>query len=416
MRNILELARRNWPFFLLATLAALALRLFFVWRFPHLVGDTWVYGDIAKHWLRNGTYALTDGNQIRPTLIRLPGYPGFLALMFSLFGALIDTNTCLVIAALALELMNERAAKAAYLLAALCPFTANYAAAPLTETLAVCCAAHALFYGGRGLKSFETGSPRLLPWFAAGVWTALGILLRPDGALLLAALGFGLLVVLFRSGYRKRVVVAGILLLVTSLAPLVPWTLRNWRTFHVIQPLAPRYANDPGEFVPYGFNHWVKTWLVDFVSVEEIYWPVSGKSLDFDLLPERAFDSYEEYDRTNDMVVEYNQEFDLEPDLDAQFDQLARERVSHNPFRYYVWLPFLRIADMWLRPRTELLPVETRWWEFSNHPGESAFALLWAGINLFYLAAARILPKLPDSMLLVTQEVAVQNWVWLKRL
>jgi hypothetical protein len=400
MKTILELVRQNWLFFLLATLAALALRLFFVWRFPHVAGDTWVYGDIAKYWLRHGMYALTDGNQIRPTLIRLPGYPGFLALMFSLFGmehytavmiaqALIDTNTCLVIAALALELMNERAAKAAYLLAALCPFTANYVAAPLTETLAICCAAHALFYGVRGLKGLETGSPGLLPSFAAGVWTALGILLRPDGALVLAALGFGLLVVLFRSSNRRQVGVAGILLLVTSLAPLVPWTLRNWRTFHVIQPLAPRYANDPGEFVPDGFNHWVKTWLVDFVSVEEIYWPVSGESLDFELLPERAFDSYEEYDRTNDLIVEYNNKhFSLDPDLDGQFEQLARERVDHNPFRYYVWLPFLRIADMWLRPRTELLPVETRWWEFSNHPGESAFALTWAGINLFYLAAA----------------------------
>jgi Dolichyl-phosphate-mannose-protein mannosyltransferase len=399
MKSILALVRKNWLFFLLATVAAVALRLFFVWRFAHSAGDTWVYGDIAKHWLRHGMYALTDDNKIRPTLIRLPGYPAFLALMFSLFGmehynavmiaqALIDTNTCLVIAALALELMNERAAKAAYLLAALCPFTANYAAAPLTETLAICCAAHALFYGVRGLKGFEAGSPGLLPWFAAGVWTALGILLRPDGALLLAALGFGLLVVLFRSGNGKRVVLAGILLLVTSLAPLVPWTLRNWRTFHVIQPLAPRYANDPGEFVPYGFNHWVKTWMVDFISVEEIYWPVSGKSLDFELLPERAFDSYEEYDRTNDLVVEYNKQFDLDADLDAQFEQLARERVDHNPFRYYVWLPFLRIADMWLRPRTELLPVETRWWEFSKHPGESAFALVWAGINLFYLWAA----------------------------
>jgi hypothetical protein len=302
--------------------------------------------------------------------------------------ALIDTNTCLVIAALALELMNERAAKAAYLLAALCPFTAIYAAAPLTETLAICCSAHALFYGVRGFKGLETGSPGLLSWFAAGVWTALGILLRPDGGLLLVALAFGLLAALFRSSNRKRVALAGILLFATSLAPLVPWTLRNWRTFHVIQPLAPRYANDPGEFVPYGFNHWVKTWIVDFVSVEEIYWPVSGKSLDFELLPERAFDSYQEYDRTNDLVVEYNTQFDLDPDLDAQFEQLARERVSHNPFRYYVWLPFLRIADMWLRPRTELLPVETRWWEFSKHPGESAFALLWAGINLFYLWAA----------------------------
>jgi hypothetical protein len=196
-------------------------------------------------------------------------------------------------------------------------------------------------------------------------------------------------ILLLRETYKRRVVLAGTLLLVTSLAPLVPWTIRNWRTFHVFQPLAPRYANDPGEFVPYGFNHWVKTWLVDFVSVEEIYWPVSGKSLDFDLLPERAFDSHQEYDRTGDLFVEYNQQhFDLDPDLDAQFEQLASERVSHNPFRYYVWLPFLRITDMWLRPRTDLLPVETRWWEFSRHWGESTFALLWAGINLFYLLAA----------------------------
>jgi hypothetical protein len=43
---------------------------------------------------------------------------------------------------------------------------------------------------------------------------------------------------------------------------------------------------------------------------------------------------------------------------------------------------------MWLRPRTEMLPVEARWWEFRSHPEESAFALAWAGINLFYLLAA----------------------------
>jgi len=32
--------------------------------------------------------------------------------------------------------------------------------------------------------------------------------------------------------------------------------------------------------------------------------------------------------------------------------------------------------------------VETRWWEFRQHEGESWFALFWAGLNLFYLAAA----------------------------
>src|SRR5512146_2819497 len=157
MKKLFELLRHNWIFFLCATLAALVLRFVFVFRYPHLAGDTFVYGDIAKNWLAHGIYGLTDGGIVRPTLIRLPGYPAFLAAMFSLFGrehytavmivqALIDTNTCLVIAALALELMNARAAKAAYLLAGLCPFTANYTALPLAETLAIFCTAHALYY------------------------------------------------------------------------------------------------------------------------------------------------------------------------------------------------------------------------------------------------------------------------------
>src|SRR5205823_8039576 len=145
MKELLDLVRRNKLFFLVATIAALALRLLFVFRYPHIAGDTFVYGDIAKNWLNHGIYGVTDLPAIRPTLIRLPGYPGFLALMFSLFGqehyravmiaqTLIDVNTCLVVAGLALELMNQKAAKAAYLLAALCPFLANYTAAPLSET------------------------------------------------------------------------------------------------------------------------------------------------------------------------------------------------------------------------------------------------------------------------------------------
>jgi hypothetical protein len=156
----------------------------------------------------------------------------------------------------------------------------------------------------------------------------------------------------------------------------------------VFQPLAPAAANDPDEFVAYGFGHWARTWVVDYVSVEELEFPVDGEPVDFHQLPERAFDSRTEYETTEKLIAAYNQQLRVGPALDAQFDRLARERVMHNPFRYYIWLPFLRTADMWLRPRTELLPIESRWWEFSEHPAESAFALAWAGLNLFYLLSA----------------------------
>jgi len=399
MKPLYELVRRNWLFFLLATMAALALRLFFVFRFPHLAGDTWIYGDIAKNWLNHGVFGLLDNGVVRPTLIRLPGYPAFLAAIFAVFGqehyravmiaqALIDTNTCLVIAALALELISSRAAKAAYLLAALCPFTAMYAAAPLSETLAICCAAHALYYGVRGLKSVESGQSRADLWCLAGLWTAAGIFMRPDDGLILAALGMALLILLSRRPNKRQVIIAGVLLAVTSLAPLVPWTIRNWRVFHVRQPLASRYANDPGEFVPMGFNHWVRTWMVDFVSVEEVYWKVSGEPIDPQRLPERAFDTRTEYDKTQALIARYNQQLYIDPEMDAEFEEIARLRVEHNPLRYVVWLPVLRTSDMWLRPRTEMLDIETRWWEFDKHQHESVFALAWAGLNVFYIAAA----------------------------
>src|SRR5215469_992590 len=183
MKQLLELLRRNPWFFLCVTLAALALRLFFVFKFPSIYGDSLVYGDIAKNWMNHGIYGLSTSQGVHPTLIRLPGYPAFLTLIFSVAGqehytavmiaqVLIDTNTCLVIAALALELMNARAAKAAYLLAALCPFTASYVAAPLSETLAICCVAHALYYGVRGVKALEQDEPSLVLWAVAGLWSA----------------------------------------------------------------------------------------------------------------------------------------------------------------------------------------------------------------------------------------------------
>src|SRR5215472_1222828 len=208
MKALFDLVRRNRLFFLLATAAALALRLYFVYRFPVVDGDTFIYGDIAKNWLNHGIYGVTDHSLIRPTLIRLPGYPAFLSLIFSIFGQehyravmiaqmLIDTNTCLAVAGLALELLGERAARISYLLAALCPFTANYAAAPLTETLAIFSTAHALYYGIRGLKTLDAGQPGKLLWLLSGFWIAVGIYLRPDGVLLLAPLGAALLFYLF---------------------------------------------------------------------------------------------------------------------------------------------------------------------------------------------------------------------------
>jgi len=176
-----------------------------------------------------------------------------------------------------------------------------------------------------------------------------------------------------------------VLVALGALAPLVPWTVRNLRTLDRFQPLAPRYANDSDEVVTTGFNRWVKTWIADYVSVEEIYWSVPGADMDFTRLPERAFDSDRQKQQTRELFAAYNRNHDMTPEIDAGFRTLADARVQDSPLRYYVWLPAVRIVDMWLRPRTELFPSDPRWWEFNDERRWLAVSLLFGVVNLVYV-------------------------------
>lgn len=401
IRSVRELVRSNLRFLFWATLAAVALRLLFIFRFPALLTDSFVYGDIAKNWLQHGIYGLSGPDEITPTYIRLPGYPAFLAAVFAVFGMehyravlivqmLVDIGTCFVIADMARRTLSARAAKAAFVLAALCPFLANYAAAALTETLEIFFTALALDFAIAGLTTLDRR--RIQSWLGCGLAIAAAILLRPDGGLLLIAIEAYLLVVLLRSwrdGSRAmHLLPAALAVGLIALAPLIPWGLRNLHTLHRFEPLAPRYANQEDEFVPMGFNRWVKTWMADYVSVEEIYWPVPGDAIPADKLPARAFDSETQRQQTLQFLTEYNETQHFTPELDAKLAALAKQRIRDYPLRYYLWLPALRIVDMWLRPRTELLPSDSRWWEFNDEPQWSVLAIALGAINLLYAVAA----------------------------
>jgi 4-amino-4-deoxy-L-arabinose transferase-like glycosyltransferase len=387
-------------FFLLLTLAALALRLVFYFKFPHVTGDSLVYGDIARNWLDRGIFGLTHAGAVRPTLIRLPGYPAFLAACFALFGRehynavllvqiVIDVTTCFFIADLARRTVSEPAARFAFLLAALCPFTANYTVAPLTETLSIFFVAMALDAAAAGFNAIQQGRAPWSAWTWCGAAIACGILLRPDGGILLIALGTYLLFRLARQPpERAHLFWAGIVVLAVSLAPLVPWTVRNWHTFHRFQPLVPESASDPDEFAPDGFDKWVRTWVADYVSTEEVYWQVPDDKVDLSLLPSRAFDSPMERQKTQAIFDVYARTLVINPVLNSQLRDLANERIRRDPLRYYVWLPALRVADMWLRPRTEMLPLDTRWWEYADDLESSVIAMLCGALNLLFIFAA----------------------------
>jgi 4-amino-4-deoxy-L-arabinose transferase-like glycosyltransferase len=407
---VLQLLRKDPRFFLAAILVGLALRLLFVLHFPAVVDDSRLYADIAMNWLQYGMYGITDSGHVMPTLSRLPGYPAFLAAIFAVFGwsnfravllvqVAFDLATCFVTADLARRVFSERVAKAAFMLAALCPFLANYSAAALTETLEVFFTALALDFAVCGLAPIkDDGRPGSnLPWWGCGFSIGACILLRPDGGILLATVAGYLLYLLLRALFGKkssasislvRIVRAGTIFAISALVPLIPWTLRNLHTLHRFEPLAPRYANDSDEPLMPGFNRWTKTWIAEYVSVQEIYWNVPGDAIDVTRLPRRAFDSEAQRQETAQLFAAYNSDHDVPLELDARFAALAKARIHAAPLRYYVWLPVERIADMWLRPRTELLPSDPRWWEFNDEHGWLAISIIFGMVNLVYVAAA----------------------------
>ena len=399
---VTSLIRREWRWFLLFTLSGGALRLFFIFNYPEVQGDSFVYGDIAKNWLLQEVYGLTENGIPTPTYIRLPGYPAFLLMVFKIFGMehysaamilqmFVDLASCFLIALLTWETLrdreksNDRVAKAAFALAALCPFTANYVAAPLSETLAIFFTVLVFLLAARAMRRSATHN-----WLLCGLAVGAAIMLRPDDGILLIITGGYLAWQFLHGPQRAPALRGGLALALGVLVFVLPWTVRNWRTMHRFQPLAPRYANDPEDFVPRGFNRWAKSWIVDFISVYRVYWQVDGSDIDPDQLPERAWGNSAERVQTQSLITRYNDAAAMTLEIDSEFAALAAREIHEHPLRYYVGMPLARIADMWLRPRTELLPIELDWWNYDDHEGESQIAIAMAAVNLMFLVLAII--------------------------
>jgi 4-amino-4-deoxy-L-arabinose transferase-like glycosyltransferase len=403
----------------LAILAALGLRLLFVFWFPGSSDDSEMYLQLARNWADHHVYGFALNGQIFPTDLRTPGYPAFLAGVATLLGrsmqaillsqAALDVLTCFLTAALAAWLAPAGARRRVWIialwLAATCPFLANYSAVVLTEVLvtflttaALCC-----FILGLGRRTEklnfrdESGHLTLFACALLGAFiTGMASLVRPEMPLLLGVGGFVYALRAGRAlGARKAIVLiaamAGAFLL-----PLLPWAARNFITLRKVQFIAPRYANLPGEYAPVGFYSWTATWLERYRDVYFTVWKVGepDEPLIVDELPPAAFDSPEEKARVADLFSEYNSSPDLEisPELDVKFAEIARERTRRHPLRTLVSVPFQRALTIWFTPRTELLPIDGKFWPVREQWEDShADVLVTAGfavLGYLYVALA----------------------------
>src|SRR5208282_1021652 len=259
-----------------AALTGFALRLDFVRFFPTTGGDTPTYLELARNLLDAHVYGLLRNGSIVPTDARPPGYPLFVAAVYSLAGrsdtallvaqALLDVATCFLIAALAARLApqphRKRVWLAALWLAALCPFVANYTAVPLTEVLAVSLSAATLLLLVRAWQREESAGVACdrTGWLVAGAAAGLATLVRPESPLLLAAAGAAIACACAKRRQWLRILRTGLWLAAGLLLPLAPWGARNAVTLGRVQLLSSRYAEMPGEYVSRGFYSWTNTW------------------------------------------------------------------------------------------------------------------------------------------------------------
>lgn len=394
-----------------AVCTGLALRVYLVLKFPVTdTGDAPFYIELAWNWLKNGVYGFAVHGQLTAVDMRVPGYPAFLAAVFAFAGqspravmlaqVVVDLATCFVIALIAARLAPEssrrRVALAGLWLAALCPFTANYTAVVLTETLVIFLTALGILV----LLQTDAGGAHVAraraflanPWLLAGIVVGFGTLVRPETPLVLFAAGLVLVAKWWRPADWMKLVRAGLLMGLGLLLPLVPWAARNWNTLHDVQFLAPRYSELPGEYTPLGFTAWTNTWMWRFRDVYLTQWKVNEEEIAIDQLPPYAFDSQDEKERMADLLDEYNEALTIDPPLDQEFREIARERTERHPLRTYVTVPLLRTLTLWFTPRVELLPSSGHLWplreEWQDDRPDFLVTLALSVVNVIYIALA----------------------------
>jgi len=402
-----------------ALLAGLALRFFFIAHFSPFSNDTKFYEELARNWLYHGVYGLFVRGELLPVDMRMPGYPALLAAIYAVFGqagkaifivqAIIDLMTCVLTAAIAARLAPASnrgvVATAALWMAALCPFTANYTAAVLTEVLAtfltalgllvfVCIVGHPSM--DLPIRSFDRRSLlSAVGWFLlGGALVGVGTLVRPEAPLLLVAVGVVLCVRWRHRADLSKLALALLWMAVGLLLPLVPWAARNARTLGRIEFLAPTYAQAQGDFIPRGFYEWTRTWMVRFGDAYLVPWKLGNAPISIETLPASAFDSAAERDRVAALLSRYNDGWQMTPVLDYEFALLARERSARHPLRTYFFIRVIRAGMIWFTPRIELLPYSGKLWppgeRHRDNPTDFDVTLGFGILNCVYVALALV--------------------------
>ncbi len=194
------------------------------------------YTAIAHNLIEGNGFTGLNGE---PTQIRPPGYPVFLAAVYSAFGEsttavkivqdILSALTVLLILLLTIRLFGPGIGVLAGVLIACYPPFIIYSNIALSETLfTFLLAAFAL-----QLQKAYTGST-IKAWVLLGIIQGLQTLVRPTTLLLPAAVF--LLIALVEN--KKRFLKGFLIFFIISYSIVSIWTVRNWREFHSFIPVS----------------------------------------------------------------------------------------------------------------------------------------------------------------------------------
>jgi hypothetical protein len=428
------------------TLLALGFRLLLVLRYPNdWPGDARTYMLLAKNVMERNIFSSDAEEPYKATYFRVPAYPVFLIGCYRLFGqdnnkavriiqAIFDTASCWLVALLALAWSpvswqiekRRRAMLIALALAAINPFNAIYVSVLLTEVLTTFAILLSVLLATYALKR-DNDSRTIFYWLVTGIFGGLATMLRPDAALFTGGIGVTLALIGLTRAWKNRkkavkrslpeqveadekmslasprriigqTILSGLLLSAGFALALAPWTIRNYRVFHVFMPIAPTNATMPGEFAATGYSDWLKTWVDNWYYTETVDWVLDTKPITIEQIPAYAFDSEDEKNRVAELLNRYNNPkpeennpqataqspdaddstgddddsgdddddtadnnepppaVEMTPEIDAGFEQIARERIARHPFRYYVTTRLKRAYAMWFSSHSGYYP------------------------------------------------------------
>jgi 4-amino-4-deoxy-L-arabinose transferase-like glycosyltransferase len=368
--------RRSLIVLTLLILAGVFFRLSIVAAYHTSSPDGDQYFRLSQSLLRDHRYAFSPP-PAPPTFARPPGYPLFLAYFVdrgilprdahiaraAYANVLIDLFTAIVLYFLLRDRRLPVVAALALAAVFACPLLFLTSTFALTESLATLLATVELWLI---LRAWDH-RPSLLYAALAGVAAGLGQLVRSDALTLLPAVALALFWSADR--WRPRLTLAATFA-AAALLIFAPWPLRNLARFGAPHAEGTEWLAADGRPLPTGAIRWMRTWCTaapgdSYLSALLFFGRRFNAHTPGLLLP-RMYDSADERRRV-EAILDGAGAGGLTPEIDAQLDELARERTWRAPFRTWVRLPLKRLARLYQSPPAAEMPIRVPFLGLPQH-------------------------------------------------